>query len=602
MHYVKGTNRYQVEFMCLDQMVEPESIARIIDAFVNSLDMGKMGSQKEKHFNDGRPSYNPRAMLKLYIYGNRSGIRSSRKLAKCCKVNIEAKWLMDGAEPDFRTIAEFRRKNISCMRNVFHEFNRRLACALELGFQSVDGTKIQASNSKDRNFTANKLDDRIKRLDQKAAEYMRQMDQLDKREESEGSLTREELMRKIKEADERKARYQGYLKKMEETGASQISLTDPDAKLMKNKNGYAVSYNIQAAVDSGTHIVTNYETTTSPTDHGLIEKTLKPLEKDGKIMEAVADKGYQSRHDMAECLENGIIPNVIMDEGKDSYEIEIPYEPCGNADELRKNTDSESLRKCLRSGVIPDAYREIITGIEIKEKKTRLLVATEHDRTTATEEKMKAKAAEGYFVRDIDRDIVYCPAGSTLRKKSVTKRGTTRYSNKLACSRCKYSDKCLGKTKASNYPFKVIEFTDKATLKPDRNWNETAANEQRKKYCYAYETKTLVMFLLHPDREKMSMRKCLSEHPFGTVKRALGCNYFLLRGKEKVDGESALFFLAYNIRRGINLLGFEKMMELMGEIPLRFLHLFECFMNKSTPDGFFMNFALDISFSKFSLA
>ena len=154
--------------------------------------------------------------------------------------------------------------------------------AVEWGFSSVDGTKIQANNSKDNNFTKNKLDDRIKWLNGHTDEYLRilnEMNQQEEVDEIQGELTRAELEAKLKEAQERLARYEGYQKLMEETGASQLSITDADEKLMKNKNGFAVAYNAQIVVDSETHLIRDFQMTNQVTDHGLLESTISEVKE-----------------------------------------------------------------------------------------------------------------------------------------------------------------------------------------------------------------------------------------------------------------------------------------------------------------------------------
>src|SRR5699024_9660750 len=137
-----------------------------------------------------------------------------------------------------------------------------------------------------------------------------------------------EVEEKLKKARERLERYESYQKVMEETGVSQLSLTDLDAKLMKNKNGFAVAYNPQTAVDSETHLIRDFEMTNQVTDHGLLNPTMQGIraETEGEILETVADKGYENTDDMLNCLENGIIPHVITADGKEGYELEIPYE------------------------------------------------------------------------------------------------------------------------------------------------------------------------------------------------------------------------------------------------------------------------------------
>ena len=134
----------------MDSLVAPDSIVRVIDAFIASLDLVTLGFTKSTAASEGRPAYDPRILLGLYIYGYRKTIRSSRKLEEACRVNIEAKWLMGGLKPDFRTISDFRKDNADHLKSVFHEFNKRLA-AIELptGFVSIDGSKFQAWNAKD---------------------------------------------------------------------------------------------------------------------------------------------------------------------------------------------------------------------------------------------------------------------------------------------------------------------------------------------------------------------------------------------------------------------------------------------------------------------
>lgn len=564
MPYVSGFDRNQLMCCSWDAFVDKESIARIIDAFVEHLDIEKYGVRPVAA--EGRPSYDPKSLYKIYIYGSRKGIRSSRKLAESCKVNLEVKWMTGGVEPDFRTIADFRKNNIDSLKEIFYEFNRRISGAVEWGFSSVDGTKIQANNAKDNNFTKNKLDDRIKWLNGHTDEYLRILNEMDKQEEGDPEeLTREIVEARLKEAQERLARYEGYQKLMEESGASQLSITDADAKLMKNKNGFLVAYNAQTAVDSETHLIRDFQMTNQVTDHGLLGSSMEGIkETDGKkIVEAVADKGYESVEDMVSCLEAGIIPHVIPGDGKDGYEIEIPYE---EAESDLSSTEPEDLTKALHSGQIPEAYAEVIQEMKVETVRRKVEDEKEENRENSrvygSPEEMQEKAQEGYFVRDPERNLVYCPVGEILRQKSIKKNGNIRYANKNACKHCPNRNKCY-KGKGE---WKEIDFTKDQLIKPCRDWlraEGTEPEETRTESKWHYEQRKVVKFFLKPDREKMSQRMCLSEHPFGTIKRAMGASYFLLRGIRKVAGEFALFCLGYNLERAKNLLGFQKMMELM---------------------------------------
>ena len=563
MPYVSGFDRDQMMCCSWDAFVDKESIARIIDAFVNHLDIGKYGVKPMAV--EGRPSYDPRSLYKIYIYGSRKGIRSSRKLAESCKVNLEVKWMTGGVEPDFRTIADFRKNNIDSLKEIFYEFNRRISGAVEWGFSSVDGTKIQANNAKDNNFTKNKLDDRIKWLNGHTDGYLRLLNEMDKQEEADeipGELTRESLEDKLKEAQERLARYEGYQKLMEETGASQLSITDADAKLMKNKNGFAVAYNPQTAVDSETHLIRDFQMTNQVTDHGLLGSTMQGIKNSEpeKIIEVVADKGYEAAEDMVECLENGIIPHVITDDGKDGYDIEISYE---EAETDTASTEPEELKKALHAGKIPEVYAEVIQGMKVETVRRKVVDKNrENSNVYGSPEEMQEKAKEGYFVRDPERNLVYCPAGEILRQKSIKKNGNIRYANKNACKHCPNRNKCY-KGKGE---WKEIDFSKDQLVKPCKGWLEAEGKkpeETKTGEKWHYEKRKVVKFILKPDKEKMNQRMCLSEHPFGTIKRAMGSTYFLLRGIRKVAGEFALFCLGYNLERAKNLLGFQKMMELM---------------------------------------
>ena len=566
MHYVQAFDRDQFMMTTWDSMVDPESTARLIDAFVDSLDLSDYGVKELA--SEGRPPYDPKGLLKLYVYGSDNGIKSSRKLAKSCRVNVEVKWMLGGVEPDFRTIADFRKDNIDSLKKIFNEFNKRLTGAVEWGFTSIDGSKFAACNSKNNNFTKNKLDDRIKWLNGHIEEYLRILDDTDRQEDFEDNpewLTREVIEEKLQEARERLKKYEGYQKIMEENGQSQMSLTDADAKLMKSKNGFVVAYNPQTAVDSETHLIRDFQMTNQVTDHGLLDSTLEGVREESEgIIETVADKGYESEKDMVKCLEDGIIPHVITDDGKDGYELEIWYE---EADDINaESTDAEDLKKALHAGVIPEAYEDVITDIEVKE--VRRKVSEEEAKVSVesiygTSEEMMERAKGGYFVRDPERNLVYCPNGEILRQKCIKKNGNIRYANKNACRHCPNRNKCY---KGKN-EWKEIDFTKDCLEKPCKDWLKTEGKKPdiggANKGKYHFETKKVVRFFLKPDRKKTAERMCLSEHPFGTIKRAMGFSYFLLRGLKKVTGEFALMCLGYNIKRAKNLLGFEKMLKLM---------------------------------------
>lgn len=567
MSYIQTIDRTQMMMCSWDALVAEDSTARLVDAFVNSLNLKEY--KVKEAAKEGRPSYDPKGLFKLYIYGSCKGVRSSRKLAEQCKINIEVIWMMGGVTPDFRTISDFRKDNISSLKKIFHEFTRRLSGAVKWGFLSVDGSKFAANNSKNANFTKNKLDDRITWLNAHMDEYLRILDDTDKQEDEDeitGQLVNEVIKEKREEAKERLEKYGEYQETMEETGASQLSLTDEDARLMKSKNGFMVAYNPQTAVDSENHLIRDFHMTNQVTDHGMLMPTLEGIreETDG-VIEVVADKGYEQSEDMVKCLENGIIPHVIMDDGKDEYELEMTYEEAEETDVT--STDAKEIKKCLHAGEIPEAYKEVITDIEVKE--VRRMVIEEHPQDKqkspyGTPEEMMEKAKEGFFVRDPERNLVYCPQGEILRPKSIKKNGNIRYCNKNACKHCPNRNRCY----KGAQQWKEIDFSKDCLQKPCKGWNTEEAAEVKKKPIDSgakrkFQKIKIVRLKFRPDRAKMTQRMCISEHPFGTIKRSLGSTFFLLRGMEKVEGEFALFCLGYNITRAKNLIEFNKMMELM---------------------------------------
>lgn len=270
MPYInKPIDRSQVMVTTFDELVAPDSIARIINYFIDNVDLGEMGFKNTTPATGGRPSFPPSNMAKLYLYGYRNKIRSSRKLERACEVNLEAMWLMEGLTPDHRVIADFRKENIDCMKKLYHEFTKRVTVDIETGDVSIDGSKFKAWNSKDRNFTVHKLEERMEWIEDHTAEYLRLIEIADANEDAaEGEFTREELEKKVNELQERLEKYKGYREIMIKEGLSQISLTDADCRLMKMRNGMDTAYNVQTAVDTETHMMLDYNLTNANTDHG----------------------------------------------------------------------------------------------------------------------------------------------------------------------------------------------------------------------------------------------------------------------------------------------------------------------------------------------
>lgn len=550
----------------LDEMVSPDSQARIIDAYIESLDMDKFS--KRTVAKTGRPSYDSKSLYKLYIYGIcEGGQRSSRGLEKLCSTNIEVMWLLGGLQPDHNTISRFQTTNKEAIKDIFDDFTGRVAPKLSNGVISVDGSKISANNAKEKNYTQNKIDDRVRNLVEKMNEVdkaLEEMDANDLEDEAASALL-------ISKAALQKSldKYEDIQQQMKENDSSQLSLTDPDSKLMKHKNGYMVSYNVQTAVDTISHLIMNFIVTNQPTDHGLLYRTIEEIlnHETYHFNNIVADNGYILEDDMFKCLEHGIIPNVIPERGEENYTIECPLVEDATANPT--STDLKEISKCLHAGVIPEIYKDVLSNAETGESKVyeddgKIPDDWPDTSPYGTKEEMIARAKEGYFVKDPDDDCVYCPGGEMLRPKCVKRTGDTRYCNKTRCRKCPLRETCLQNT---NLKWKEVDFSKDCLEKPCKPILESRGIDVKNLKPTRHNRKSrkikVARFKFTPQKDLTSKRFSTSEHGYATIKRSMNAYYFNLRTLPKVTGEFALSCLAYNMKIARNLLGFDKMMELM---------------------------------------
>ncbi len=198
--YVEGLSRNQTFLLpkTIEEYVEPDNPVRFIDAYVNTLDMEKLGFTHSTPQELGRPSYNPKDLCKLYLYGGLNHIRSSRKLERECKTNLEAMWLLKGLAPDFKTIADFRKDNPSAIGALFKEFVAFLKDLSLYGAKqvAVDGTKLRAVNSNDKAFTQRALAKRIKVMEKSVKHYLEELDAADEQEASDEQQASSEVRRR----------------------------------------------------------------------------------------------------------------------------------------------------------------------------------------------------------------------------------------------------------------------------------------------------------------------------------------------------------------------------------------------------------------------
>ena len=298
----KNFDRNQTMITSLDEMIAESSNVRVIDAYVRSLDVEKLGYHVYTN-KVGRPSYNPQDLIGLYLYGYMSHVMSSRMLENQTYINIEIMWLLNNAHPDHSTIASFRSKNAEALTNTFRDFVTICQDLKLIGGKivAVDGTKIHANNNKKCNYSKNSLTKKIAYIDEQIATYFDELDKNDKSEKDYHALS------------ERKSKYENLLSELESSEDTQISTTDPDSRLMDNKKGgLDVAYNIQATVDEQNALVIDQYVTNAPTDQGELSKATERAQEilSEKDLTVLADKGYYNGEDLEKCFSMGATPIV----------------------------------------------------------------------------------------------------------------------------------------------------------------------------------------------------------------------------------------------------------------------------------------------------
>jgi transposase len=315
MSYVEGASREQRILFpeILDDYISEDNVVRFIDAFVDGLEMEELGFDHSAPKETGRPPYDPRDLLKLYIYGYLNRIRTGRTLERECQRNVELMWLMRKLRPDFKTISDFRKDNRKAFKGVFRQFVLLCKGLGLVGGElvAVDGSKFKAVNSGQRNFNEKKLERRLKELDQKVERYLDEMDRSDRAEPDTG-LDKEELKKKIEKLKERKGQYEELLKELKATGQSQVSLTDPDSRAMALTPRGEVSYNVQTVVDHKHHLIVAQEVTNEVLDnHQLFTMAQKAQQMLGQNeLQVVVDMGYYNHEELKQCEEAGITTYV----------------------------------------------------------------------------------------------------------------------------------------------------------------------------------------------------------------------------------------------------------------------------------------------------
>ena len=456
----------------LEDYIAPENPVRFLDAFVAKLDLRSLKFAKANCANTGRPPYDPAALLKLYLYGYLHRVRSSRTLEAECHRNVEVIWLLGKLTPDFKTIADFRKDNLSPLKAVARQFT--LFCRkLDLfggELLAIDGSKFAAVNARSQNFNADKLKDLIARSDARLAEYLQALDTADTAEPASATLTKTELTAKIAALQDRQDWHKELLAELDDE-QKQISVTDPDTRKMPTAHGSVVGYNAQLAVDAKHKLIAADDVTNDVNDLHQLADVALDAKANLEIQQAeiLADTGYYNTSQVGRCLDHGLTPFIP-----------------------KSDTSANTAR-----------------GLYGKSQ----------------------------FKYDALRDIYVCPAGTQLNYRFTTweQDREIKYYRASTCNHCPLKTRCTRNK-------------DNRTITREANEHLMEAMAQRMKQ--------------HP--EKFKLRKTLAEHPFGTIKRWFGYTHFLLKGLPKVRCEWSLTTLAYNLKRVLNLVSFEKLMAAVG--------------------------------------
>lgn len=314
MRYVEGQSRDQVLIFpeVIDDYVSKDNNVRVIDSFIDILDMHKLGFTHSLTSKTGRKPYNPKDLLKLYIYGYMNQVRSSRKLERETHRNIEVIWLLKKLQPDFKTISDFRKDNSRALKKVFRQFAMLCNGWGLYGNElvAIDGSKFKASNHNSRCFTLKGLKKVLEKINHGIDSYLCTLDEIDKIEGINiTELESLEIHEKLEQLKGIREKYQHYEDQLIESGESQKSLTDPDSRMMKVKgNGKDVCFNAQTAVDSKHKLVSDFDVTNEVNDlKQLSNMSNKAKEASGvNNLEVVADAGYFKRDEIKKCTENNI--------------------------------------------------------------------------------------------------------------------------------------------------------------------------------------------------------------------------------------------------------------------------------------------------------
>jgi transposase len=343
MQFIQAQNRFQTQIVCWDDFITQDNPVRFIDAFVEKIELEKLGilytttdKQKKAKTNiGGAPRFDNKLFLKLYLYGYLNKIRSSRKLAQECQRNIELQWLLQQATPNYHSIADFRKKYPEALKALFKLYVQFLCDNDLIGKTTIaiDGTKIRAVNSKKNNYNQKKIDKHQALIEEKTNAYLQQLDELDKAEnknDEKFAIKKEKINEGLQKLKERKLKYNDLQTKLDATTDKQISTTDADSRsILVTKAIVEVAYNIQNAVDDKHNLIVHTEATNTNDGKALYNAAIQAKAniqlqtQDSLIL--LADKGYHTGAELQQCQNQNITTHVAYKEQPSVKHIEKEF-------------------------------------------------------------------------------------------------------------------------------------------------------------------------------------------------------------------------------------------------------------------------------------
>ena len=429
----------------------------------------------------------------------------------------------------------------------------------------------------------------IREIDERVERYMRALDECDKKEAKPGALSKEDITGVLDYLNRRKLQLTDALAQIETSGENQICTTDPECRVMKSGDGIRPCYNVQTAVETENHIIVYYDVTEECVDWDLLETGITGAKNALEVenIEGIADRGYANTEVIWKCLLNGDTPTTHPNKGERCRIFRFRKTETGITEEMLVSKDPNILMQCVSAGVLPrvlqredlemTVYKRRAFGSSLyMDKKTGEIVSRAEMKARGGLDREKVLVEwqpplQDYFERDLESDTVTCPMGQTLLYDGSEKSGhkkdpsDRRYRRLAACKKC--NNRCtLAQTR-------TITFKEGEIRKQETFYQRAACGLITRRTNLSFRPITIppgegpweeaIILRFYPNQRHLRKHNTIVEHPYGTVKRWHGANYLLTKGKVKVAAETGLSFLAYNFRRAVNLLGTDRLMQII---------------------------------------